>query len=185
MSAVLPLKMTSIAADAARLLQQSVPNNNGPIRVGVDVVSISEFGATMATTGGAAFVRTRFTEAERAYCDERPERLAARWAAKEAVAKAIGTGFRGLRPSQIEIVHQPWGEPTVNGSGDRPWPDGADRWQWSLSIAHEGDAAVAVALAVVDTTPLRNGREHISFAETRAENGDPEHMPLDKEGGHS
>jgi len=184
MSAVLPLKMTSIAADAARLLQQSAPNS-GPIRVGVDVVSISGFGVTMATKGGAAFVRTRFTEAERAYCEERPERLAARWAAKEAVAKAIGTGFRGLRPSQIEIVHQPWGEPTVDHVGDRPWPDGADRWQWSLSIAHEGDVAVAVALAVVYTTPPRDGCDDVSFNESTAADGDSEQMPLDKEGGHS
>ena len=138
----------------------------------------------MATKGGAAFLRTRFTEAERAYCEERPERLAARWAAKEAVAKAIGTGFRGLHSSQIEIVHQPWGEPTVRSIGDRPWPDGANRWQWSLSIAHEGDAAVAVALAVVGTASLRDGREDIASEETRAENGDLELMPLDKEGGH-
>jgi hypothetical protein len=59
---------------------------------------------------------------------ERPERLAARWAAKEAVAKAIGTGFRGLRPRQIEIVHHPWGEPTVDQlSATDPWPDGAGR----------------------------------------------------------
>jgi len=173
MSAVFLLKMTSIAADAARLLEQSGAHI-GPIRVGVDVVSISGFGVTMATKGGAAFVRSRFTEAERAYCKERPERLAARWAAKEAVAKAIGTGFRGLRPSQIEIVHQPWGEPTVNRISDRPWPDGADRWRWSLSIAHDGDAAVAVALAVVDTTTLRDDHEDISFAESRAEHGDPE-----------
>jgi holo-[acyl-carrier protein] synthase len=183
MSAAFPLKMTSIAADAARLLEQSA-RNNGPVRVGIDVVSISGFLVTMATKGGTAFVRTRFTEAELAYCEDRPERLAARWAAKEAVAKAIGTGFRGLRPGQIEIVHQPWGEPTVSRIGDRPWPDGADGWQWSLSIAHEGDAAVAVALAVVDGEPLRDGRESIAFAEMRAENGAAELTPLDKEGGH-
>lgn len=158
MGAALPLKITSIAADAARLLDQSA-RKSGPIRVGVDVVSISGFGSTLATKGGAAFLRTRFTEAERAYCQERPERLAARWAAKEAVAKAIGTGFRGLRPSQIEIVHQTSGEPTLNPIGNRPWPDGANGWLWSLSIAHEGDAAVAVALAVVDVAPNRDGRE--------------------------
>jgi holo-[acyl-carrier protein] synthase len=184
MSAVIPLKMSLIAADAARLLQQSAANS-GPIRVGVDVVSVSQFGVTIATRGGAAFVRTRFTEAERTYCEDRPERLAARWAAKEAVAKAIGTGFRGLRPSQIEVVHQSWGEPTVNRIGDRPWPEGADSWQWSLSIAHEGDAAVAVALAVVDTTPLRDDREDISFADKRAEDGGPDRLPLNKEEEHS
>jgi len=152
-SAAFPPKTTSIAADVARLLEQC-GRTNGPIRVGVDVVSISGFGATMATKGGAAFVRTRFTEAEQAYCEGRPERLAARWAAKEAVAKTVGTGFRGLRPSQIEIVHQPWGEPMVHPVGNDAWPNEAHRWRWSLSLAHEGDAAVAIALAVIDTAPL-------------------------------
>src|ERR1700758_2229123 len=116
--------MTAIAADAARLLEQSC-GRSGPIRVGVDVVSVSAFGVTMTTKGGAAFLRTRFTEAEQAYCDGDPERLAVRWAAKEAIAKAVGTGFRGLRPGQIEIVHQPWGEPAIRCVGEKRWPNGA------------------------------------------------------------
>lgn len=178
MSAAFPLRMTTIAADAARLLAQS-DGSHGLIRVGVDVVSISGFGVTMATEGGAAFVRTRFTEAEQAYCEGRPERLAARWAAKEAVAKAIGTGFRGLRPRQIEIVHQPWGEPTVSRGGTDTWPNGADGWQWSLSLAHEGDAAIAVALAVVDVAAPARGHDP-TFALLPAENGG--RMSFDKEG---
>lgn len=182
MSAAFPLKMTSIAADAARLLAQS-NGSHGLIRVGVDVVSISGFGLTMATKGGAAFVRTRFTEAEQAYCDGRPERLAARWAAKEAVAKAVGTGFRGLRPRQIEIVHQQWGEPTVSNVGSDAWPNGADGWQWSLSLAHEGDAAIAVALAVASVADSGNG-EGLAVAAPRAEKPNDEPMSLDKEGGH-
>lgn len=149
MSSAFPTRMTSIAADAHRLLKQPQVRS-GAIRVGVDVVSITKFGMTMATQGGAAFVRTRFTESEQAYCSGIPERLAARWAGKEAVAKAIGTGFRGLRPIQIEILHQPWGEPTVGCVDDQAWPNGAHDWKWSLSLAHEGDAAVAVALAIVD-----------------------------------
>ncbi len=182
MSGAFPPQMTSIAADAARLLEQS-DGTNGLIRVGVDVVSISGFGLTMAAKGGGAFVRTRFTEDEQAYCDGRPERLAARWAAKEAVAKAVGTGFRGLRPSQIEIVHQPWGESTVSRVGNAPWPKGADDWQWSLSLAHEGDAAVAVALAVADAAIPEN-RDDPNLAVPRAEKRDAEATPLDKEGGH-
>ncbi len=183
MSASFPLTMTSIAADAARLFAQS-DGSHGLIRVGIDVVSISGFGLTLATKGGAAFVRTRFTEAEQASCDSRPERLAARWAAKEAVAKAVGTGFRGLRPRQIEIVHQPWGEPTVRRVGHDPWPNGADGWQWSLSIAHEGDAAVAVALAVADEAAVGNSID-ATFAIPRAENTDGKPISLDTDGGHS
>lgn len=183
MSAGFPLRMTSIAADAARLLEHS-GGINGSIRVGVDVVSISGFGLTMATKGGAAFVRTRFTEAEQAYCDGRPERLAARWAAKEAVSKAVGSGFRGLRPSQIEIVHQPWGEPTVSRVGkDDAWPNGAEGWHWSLSLAHEGDAAVAVALAVINM-PTPGNRDDPAFVEPRAESRDAERKLLDQEGGY-
>ena len=182
MSAAFPLKMSSIAADTAHLLVQS-DGSHGLIRVGVDVVSISDFGLTVSTKGGAAFVRTRFTETEQAYCDGRPERLAARWAAKEAVAKAVGTGFRGLRPRQIEIVHQLWGEPTVSRVGNDPWPNGADRWQWSLSLAHEGDAAVAVALAVADA-PAPEVGDDPRFAVPRAEKTEGKPIPLDEKGGH-
>lgn len=182
MSLAFPPKMSSIATDAARLLEQSL-SANGLIRVGVDVVSISEFAATMASKGGGAFLRTRFTEAEREYCDGQPERLAARWAAKEAVAKAIGTGFRGLRPSQIEIAHQPWGEPTINSVGDLAWPDGSAEWNWSLSLAHEGDAAAAVALAI--TTLLLDPTESEDIAPaTTTKRSDTEVAPHDTKGGH-
>jgi holo-[acyl-carrier protein] synthase len=181
-NAAFPLKMTSIAADAARLLEQS-EGSHGLIRVGVDVVSISGFGLTMATKGGVAFVRTRFTQAEQTYCDSRPERLAARWAAKEAVAKTVGTGFRGLRPGQIEIVHQPSGEPTVSRVGTDSWPNGADGWQWSLTLAHEGDAAVAVALAVVEVAAPGSGDDP-TFAVPQADKTEDEPIP-DEEGGHA
>lgn len=182
MSAAFPLTMTSIAADAARLLEQA-DGCHGLIRVGVDVVSISGFGHTMATKGGASFVRTRFTEAEQAYCEGRPERLAARWAGKEAVAKAVGTGFRGLRPRQIEILHQPWGEPTVSCVGNDPWPNGANGWQWALSLADDGDAAVAVALAVTYVT-APGERDDPTFEVSRAEKTVGKPMLVDEERGH-
>ena len=179
MKLALQSKVTSIAADAARLLEQA-GRSYGPIRVGVDVVSISDFEATMETKGGAAFIRTRFTEAEQDYCDGCPERFAARWAAKEAVAKAVGSGFRSLRPRQIEIVHQPWGEPTVSRVGEEEWPSGADRWRWSLSLAHDGDAAVAVAVAVADEGPI-DSREDSASREPRSMNQHRNH-PVPREG---
>jgi holo-[acyl-carrier protein] synthase len=157
MNATLPIKMTAIAADAARLLADCV-GDCGAIRIGVDVVSVSRFESSLATRGGDAFVRSRFTEAEREYCEGRPERLAVRWAAKEAVAKAIGTGFRGLRPGDIEIVHQPWGEPAIRSSAAVAWPKGAQHWRWTLSLSHEGDAALAFVCALVTTEePIEEG----------------------------
>jgi len=121
----------------------------GPIRVGVDVVVISEFTRILSTTGGNAMTRTAFTEAERLYCARRPDRFAVRWAAKEAVAKAVGTGFRGLRPGDIEVLHHPDGRPSLRASDGSVWPTGAHAWDWSLTLCHEGDVALALAVARV------------------------------------
>jgi len=124
------------------------------LRVGIDVVSISEFERLIGTRAGAALVRSRFTQSELTYCEDRSERLAGRWASKEAVSKAIGTGFRGIRPLDIEICHEDWGQPKVNCSTSHSWPNGAHAWSWSISITHEGDAAVAIAIAVIPKTQL-------------------------------
>ncbi|MDF2895079.1 MAG: synthase [Rhodococcus erythropolis] len=119
------------------------------VRIGVDVVDISRFERQLRSRGGQAMIATRFTDHERHYCERRPDRLAARWAAKEAVAKAIGTGFRGLRPSDIEIIHHLNGQPAVSVPVGVTWPNDAHRWYWSVSLCHEGDRAVAVAVAVI------------------------------------
>jgi holo-[acyl-carrier protein] synthase len=94
------------------------------------------------------FLSNNFTEDELNYCADRPARIAARWAAKEAVAKAIGTGFRGLRPNQIEIRRMSTGEPYVQPADGRPWPHDAHTWTWSVSLCHEADLALAVAVAI-------------------------------------
>lgn len=124
------------------------------IHVGVDVVSVEWFARQIGRGEDAAFVRNSFTIGERAYCAGRPERYAARWAAKEAVAKAVGTGFRGLRPSEIEIVHHSDGRPAVASAKNSSWPHAAHTWRWAITLCHEGDAAVAVAIGSVhDGTP--------------------------------
>lgn len=125
---------------------------SGDFRVGIDVVSVSWFARQTRTDpdGGASpMALGAFTADERSHCEGRPERFAARWAAKEAIAKAIGTGFRqGLRPADIEIQHQPCGTPIVTAAPGRTWPHDAHLWSWSVSLCHEGDAAVAVAVAL-------------------------------------
>jgi holo-[acyl-carrier protein] synthase len=97
---------------------------------------------------GQRFLATRFTSAELADSRGRTDRLAARWAAKEAVAKAIGTGFRGLRPAMIEVVKASDGNPSVQAAGDMAWPHEAQKWKWEISLAHDGNVAIAVAMAV-------------------------------------
>ena len=127
------------------------------LRIGLDIVSVDWFARQLAN-GESSFICSAFTPDERAYCSGRPERFAVRWAAKEAVAKAIGTGFRGLRPRDIEIIHLPDGRPEIMAAFDSTWPNHAHTWNWALTLCHEGDAAVAVAVgAPPDQFPLDPG----------------------------
>lgn len=122
------------------------------LRVGVDVCDVNAFRRQLSTQGAARFLAGMYTEGELAYCDASAERLGARWAAKEAVAKAIGTGFRGLRPCDIEIEHSRTGLPVVRPANGASWPFGAEGWRWVVSMAHDGGIALAVAAAVLPVT---------------------------------
>lgn len=128
---------------------QSLEAHGGGIRVGVDVVSIAWFARQLDRGGDPALVRSAYTAAERAYCSGRAERLAVRWAAKEAISKAIGTGFRGLRPADIEIVHCSNGRVEVAAAAGSNWPHHAQEWSWELTLCHEDDAALAVAVGIM------------------------------------
>ena len=134
-------------AELARRLLRSGAVLDG-VRLGVDVVDVDAMARQLATSTGQRFLETRFTSTELADSRGRADRIAARWAAKEAVAKAIGTGFRGLRPAMIEVVKAPHGQPSVRGVGAEPWPQEAQKWKWVLSLAHDGNVALAVAMAV-------------------------------------
>ncbi len=79
--------------------------------VGTDLVDVERFARTLARTPS---IRQRlFTETELARCADRVDRLAARFAAKEAVAKALGTGIRGFAFRDVEVVHDELGRPSV------------------------------------------------------------------------
>ena len=60
--------------------------------IGVDIVEVERIGQAVERWGGR-FLRRVYTDAEIAYCGTRTSSLAARWAAKEAVSKALGTGW--------------------------------------------------------------------------------------------
>ena len=145
------LPATGLARDVHRMLASLHIDPGADVRLGVDVTSVGWFARVLTGRAGQAMVRTRFTPAEQQYCAGRPDRLAARWAGKEAVAKAVGTGFRGLRPVDIEIRHCPDGRPVVAATAGSYWPLQAHTWSWALSLCHENDAALAIAIA----TPTR------------------------------
>ncbi len=79
---------------------------------GVDIIEISRI-TRMVERWGNRFLYRIYTESELSLCRERPERLASRFAGKEAVMKALGTGVRGISWREIEIISETSGKPVV------------------------------------------------------------------------
>ncbi|WP_419552880.1 holo-ACP synthase [Candidatus Poriferisodalis sp.] len=114
--------------------------------VGVDAVSIADFEADVL--GDRFVLETIFAESELADCDDDYERLAARFAAKEAVLKAIGTGIRGLDMLDVVIHTADDGQPTTRlseAAADLAARSGLCNFECSLT--HEEGFAIAVATA--------------------------------------
>jgi len=121
------------------------------LRVGIDVVAVERMSRLLGEHEDAA--TTLFTERELAYCGARrrpTEHLAARFAAKEAVLKAFGTGMdRGMRWTDVEVVHDPGGRPSVElhgAVGDLARRRGLG--QLDVSLTHSAGIAAAHALLV-------------------------------------
>lgn len=94
-----------------------------------------------------------YTARELAYCQgrrRRHEHLAARFAAKEAVLKAFGTGLgQRMRWTDVEIVNEAWGRPRVCLHGEvAAWARRRGLTDLDVSLAHTADLAIAQAVAV-------------------------------------
>src|SRR5256885_9570596 len=85
--------------------------------VGIDMIEIERVTKVLEKYP-ERFLRRVFTPEEVAYCRGRVQELAARFAAKEAVMKALGTGARGLAWREIEILPNRRGKPLVYLHGD-------------------------------------------------------------------
>lgn len=90
---------------------------------------------------GQRFLDRVFTPREIAYCERKAnkwERFAARFAAKEAAFKALGTGWRrGVRWVEVEVANEPSGKPTLNLTGTaKSFADKLAVTNISLSITH-------------------------------------------------
>lgn len=112
------------------------------IGVGIDVVEIERFTASLRRTPGLA---TRlFTERERQLP---PQSLAARFAAKEALAKALGAP-KGLLWADAEVVKDPAGRPALEVAGTvAAAAQRAGVTRWHLSLSHDGGIASAIVIA--------------------------------------
>jgi holo-[acyl-carrier protein] synthase len=90
------------------------------VGIGIDLVEVSRF-ATALSRWGDRFESRLFTEKEMNYCNskkDRSQRLACRFAAKEALLKALGTGWRyGINWKEIEVMNDELGKPLIFLSG--------------------------------------------------------------------
>ncbi len=117
------------------------------LRCGIDLIEISRLEDGIARFG-ERFLNRFFTPGERADCDDQPHRLAARFAAKEAVAKALGTGIGDVGWRDIEIRYGERGRPVLNLYGKAAAQAQAlGLTEWDVSLTHTGDQAGAVAVA--------------------------------------
>ncbi|HEX6513501.1 MAG TPA: holo-ACP synthase [Chloroflexota bacterium] len=115
--------------------------------VGVDVVEIPRIRQAAERFGGR-FLDRVYTSAEQAYCRGRAPQLAGRFAAKEAVSKALGTGIRHIHWRNIEILPNKAGAPrvTLHGRAQQRF-EALKLRSMEVSISHSRDNAVAVAIA--------------------------------------
>jgi holo-[acyl-carrier protein] synthase len=115
------------------------------VQVGIDLIEIARVRRALDRYPG--FRERCFTEAERAYCDSRPnpaESYAGRFAGKEAVGKALGCGVR-FTWKEIEIVGRP--KPGVQLSGrTRAFAERVQAGAIELSMTHSRELAAAICL---------------------------------------
>jgi holo-[acyl-carrier protein] synthase len=117
------------------------------LAVGVDIVEISRIEAILERHGDR-FLGRVYTVGELAYAKGRLSALAARWAAKEAAAKALGTGIGQMGFRDIEVVCDTHGKPelVLHGEAARLAAQlGLERF--ALSLSHAADHALAFVVA--------------------------------------
>ena len=130
----------------------SHPEGTTVLTTGVDLIEISRVQRAL-DRHGERFLSRVFTPVEVRYCRARPAELAARFAAKEAVAKALGVGVRmmardGIRWQEAQIVGDQRGKPLIRLSGQAARrADELGLTQWAVSLSHTETHAIAFVVA--------------------------------------
>ena len=116
--------------------------------IGVDLVDIERI-VKMLERFPDRFRDRVLTDAEQRYCRRKPERIAGRWAAKEAVSKVLGLGVRGVGWREIEVLPNWAGAPqvTLHRRAKARVRRRFELAELTVSISHERTMAVAVAIA--------------------------------------
>jgi len=139
--------------------------------LGVDIVEIERMRDALERR--PRMKERLFSAEERAYCDKRsrPEvHYALRFAAKEAVLKALGTGFSGMRFTDVEVARETSGRPVPRLSGraaERAAELGVVEMHLSLSFTHT--TAVASAVAITEEARPRKAEQPDPMAQLAAD----------------
>ncbi len=134
------------------------PERCGMVVSGVDVIEIARVQRALDDFG-ERFLRRVYTELERERFGSRPAELAARFAAKEATSKALGTGIRGIRWREMEVLSNARGKPILilHGSAAER-ADSLGLYAFDLSLTHSRTMAMAFVVALKHPT-LVDSRE--------------------------
>jgi holo-[acyl-carrier protein] synthase len=124
------------------------PDRCGMVVAGIDVIEIARVQRTIDDFG-ERFLRRVFTEQERHRFATRTSELAARFAAKEATSKALGTGIKGIRWREMEILSNRRGKPVLilhGGAAERAEQLGL--YAFDISLTHSRTLAMAFVVAL-------------------------------------
>jgi holo-[acyl-carrier protein] synthase len=123
------------------------PERSGGVAVGVDIIEIARIKRALDDFG-ERFLRRVYTERERERYRQRIDELAARFAAKEATSKALGTGIRGIHWREMEILPNMRGKPVLilhGAAAARAEALGLE--EFSVSLTHSRSDAMAFVVA--------------------------------------
>jgi len=117
-------------------------------RSGVDLIEISRIEEVVARHG-KHYLERIFTPGELEQCGRRPESLAGRFAAKEAVAKALGCGIGDVGWKEIEILGDEQNAPVLTLHGRAGWmAEEIGLTTWSVSISHSQSHSIALVVMI-------------------------------------
>ena len=118
------------------------------LRTGVDLIEISRI-EEVVSRHGKRYLDRIYTPAELELCGRRADSLAGRFAAKEAVAKALGCGIGDVDWKQIEILEDEQHAPVLHLHGKAVQIGGElGLTDWSVSISHSQSQAIAFVVAI-------------------------------------
>ena len=118
--------------------------------VGVDIIETERIAHSLARFGDR-FLQRVYTPRELSYCQGRVGSLAARWAAKEAVGKALGTGIGEVSFQEIEVINNDRLCPGLKLHGAaQQLATQLGLTSWAVSLSHTRDYAIAFVVAEGD-----------------------------------